>query len=150
MRLTREFHARGGRVTAGSDPGYIYQTWGFAYIGELEMLREAGLTPLEVIKAATYDGARSIYEPIDEQAPMGALREGMLADMVVVPENPLAILKVLYGTGHRRLNRQTNVMETVGGVRWTIKDGIVYDAPALLADVARMVDEQPVERITPP
>ena len=51
-------------------------------------------------------------------------------------------LKVLYGTGHTRLNRATNQLETVGGVRWTIKDGIVFDAPALLEDVAQMVEMQ--------
>nr|WP_234029688.1 amidohydrolase family protein [Erythrobacter sp. THAF29] len=140
--LTREFKNRGGRVTAGSDPGYIYQTWGFAYIGELEMLREAGLTPLEVIQAATINGAREIYDPKGIEPPMGSIAIGKLADLVIVPENPLANLKVLYGTGHTRLDRETNRLETVGGVRWTIKDGIVFDAPKLLEDVARMVDMQ--------
>ena len=140
--LTREFKQRGGRVTAGSDPGYIYQTWGFAYIGELEMLREAGLTPLEVIRAATLDGAREIYEPKGTEPPIGSIAEGKLADLVIVPENPLANLKVLYGTGHIRLNRATNQLETVGGVRWTIKDGIVFDAHKLLEDVAAMVEAQ--------
>ncbi|MEX0342300.1 MAG: amidohydrolase, partial [Erythrobacter sp.] len=40
--LTKDFHDRGGRATAGSDPGSIYQTRRFAYIAELAMLREAG------------------------------------------------------------------------------------------------------------
>ena len=146
FKLTKDFHDRGGRVTAGSDPGYIYQTWGFAYIGELEMLREAGLSPLAVIRAATIDGAREIYEPRGQEPPMGRIAVGQLADLVIVPENPLANLKVLYGTGHTRLNYETGAIEQVGGVRWTIKDGIVYDAPALLADVARMVDEQRAKR----
>ncbi len=140
--LTREFKNRGGRVTAGSDPGYIYQTWGFAYIGELEMLREAGLTPLEVIRAATIDGARELQDPKGGEPAFGSIAEGKLADLVIVPENPLANLKVLYGTGHRRLNRETNQLKTVGGVRWTIKDGIVFDAPALLESVAQMVDAE--------
>ena len=138
--LTRAFKDRGGRVTAGSDPGYIYQTWGFAYIGELEMLREAGLTPLEVIQAATINGAREIYDPKGVEPPFGSIKVGKLADLVIVPENPLSNLKVLYGTGHTRLNRETNQLETVGGVRWTIKDGIVFDAPSLLEDVADMVE----------
>jgi imidazolonepropionase-like amidohydrolase len=146
FRLTKDFHDRGGRVTAGSDPGYIYQTWGFAYIGELEMLREAGLSPLAVIRAATIDGAREIYEPRGTEPPMGRIAVGQLADLVIVPENPLANLKVLYGTGHTRLNYETGAIEQVGGVRWTIKDGIVYDAPALLADVVRMVEQQRAER----
>jgi hypothetical protein len=41
-----------------------------------------------------------------------------------------------------RLNPRTQAVERVGGVRWTIKDGIVYDARALLESVARMVEEQ--------
>ncbi|MEO0464768.1 MAG: amidohydrolase family protein [Pseudomonadota bacterium] len=145
FQLVRDFKARGGRITAGSDPGYIYQTWGFAYVKELEMLREAGLTPLEVIRAATQSGAEEIFEPLGQTPPMGVIREGMLADLVIVPGNPLANLKVLYGTGHRRLNRETNRLETVGGVRWTIKDGIVFDAPALLEDVAAMVAAKKAE-----
>ena len=146
FRLTKDFHDRGGRVTAGSDPGYIYQTWGFAYIGELEMLREAGLSPLAVIRAATLDGAREIYEPRGMQPPMGRIAVGQLADLVIVPENPLANLKVLYGTGHTRMNPETGAVEQVGGVRWTIKDGIVYDAHELLADVAAMAAEQRAAR----
>ncbi|MXO89801.1 amidohydrolase family protein [Pontixanthobacter aquaemixtae] len=139
MRLTNEFKNKGGRVTVGSDPGYIYQTWGFAYIGEFEMLQEAGFAPLEVIQAATMNGADEIYDAKGTPAPFGTIKVGKLADLVIVPENPLANFKTLYGTGHVRLNRETNVRERVGGVRWTIKDGIVYDAHQLLADIEQMV-----------
>jgi len=141
MRLVNEYKNMGGRVTVGSDPGYIYQTWGFSYIQELEMLQEAGFSPLEVIQAATINGAREIFEPRGEEPPFGIVRAGMLADLVIVPGNPLENLKLLYGTGHMRLNPETQRVERVGGVRWTIKDGIVYDAPALLASVERMVAE---------
>ena len=41
-----------------------------------------------------------------------------------------------------RLNDATGKAERVGGVKWTIKDGIVYDAKALMADVAAMVEKQ--------
>jgi hypothetical protein len=70
----------------------------------------------------------------------------MLADMVIVDQNPLQNLKVLYGTGAMRLNDRTNQVERVGGVKWTIKDGIVYDAKQLLADVGAMVEKQKKER----
>ena len=142
MQLTNQFKNKGGRVTVGSDPGYIYQTWGFAYIGEFEMLQEAGFSPLEVIQAATMNGADEIYASKGAAPPFGTIKVGKLADLVIVPENPLENFKTLYGTGHLRLNRESNVLERVGGVRWTIKDGIVYDARALLDDVARMVEEQ--------
>lgn len=63
----------------------------------------------------------------------------MLADLIIVPENPVHNLKVLYGTGAVRLNDATGQAERVGGVKWVIKDGIVYDAKSLLADVREMV-----------
>jgi hypothetical protein len=55
----------------------------------------------------------------------------------------------LYGTGAVRLNDETGLPGRVGGVRYTIKDGIVYDAKQLLADVAKMVAEQKAERGEP-
>ena len=53
---------------------------------------------------------------------------------------PLKNLKVLYGTGAIKLTEENEVVR-VGGVRYTIKDGIIYDAKQLLADVRKMVQE---------
>ena len=47
---------------------------------------------------------------------------------------------MLYGTGTMRLNDATGNFERVGGVKYTIKDGIVYDSQKLLAEVAAMVE----------
>lgn len=141
-RLMNDYKNLGGRVTVGADAGYIWKLWGFSYVEEMEILREAGFAPLEIMRAATSEGAASIYAPKAQLAPFGILKRGMLADLIIVPENPLANLKVLYGTGHRRLNPATNEPERVGGVRYTIKDGIVYDARALLSDVAAMVEAE--------
>ena len=74
------------------------------------------------------------------------MRPGLLADLVIIDENPLHNLKVLYGTGAIRLNDETGKPERIGGVKYTIKDGIIYDAKQLLRDVAEMVDEQKRER----
>ncbi len=142
MRLINDYKNMGGRVTTGTDSGFIWKTYGFAYIEELELLREAGFSPLEVIRSATMWGAKTLYEPKGETPPMGMVKAGLLADLVIVGENPLSNLKVLYGTGHLRLNPQTNRQERVGGVKYTIKDGIVYDAQKLLAEVAASVAEQ--------
>jgi cytosine/adenosine deaminase-related metal-dependent hydrolase len=141
MRLMNDYKNMGGKVTVGSDPGYIYQPWGFSYIGELEMLQEAGFTPLEVVRAATSDGACEIYRPKGRAAPFGTVRPGMLADLVIAPDNPLHNFKTLYGTGFERVGKDGRV-ERIGGVKYTIKDGIIYDARALLADVAAMVEAQ--------
>ena len=59
---------------------------------------------------------------------------------MIVEENPLADLKVLYGTGTIRVTPDNKVVR-VGGVRYTIKDGIVYDAKKLLADVRKIVKD---------
>jgi imidazolonepropionase-like amidohydrolase len=142
FRLLNDYKKLGGRITTGSDSGYIYQTYGFGYINELEMLQEAGFHPLEVIQAATMNGALTLVEPKNGRPEFGMIREGMLADMVIVDQNPLENFKVLYGTGAVKLNDATDQPERVGGVKWTIKDGIAFDARQLLADVAQMVQQQ--------
>jgi imidazolonepropionase-like amidohydrolase len=134
MSFVNDYKNRGGRVTVGSDSGYIYQIYGFGTIQEMEMLREAGFHPLEVIRSATLSGAQAL----GQADRLGTIEPGKLADLVVVAENPLANLKVLYGTGHLRLG-EDGVLRRVGGVRLTIKDGIVYDAAALRAQVRAMV-----------
>ena len=136
MAFLNDYKNHGGRVTTGSDAGYIFKIYGFAYIRELELLREAGFNALEVIQSATINGAQALGME-DE---IGSIRVGKKADLVIVNENPLRNLKVLYGTGHFKLD-DTNKPSRVGGVNYTIKDGIIYDAKALLADVRKMVIE---------
>lgn len=134
MTFVNEYKNRGGRVTTGSDSGYIYQLFGFAYIRELELLREAGFHPLEVIRSATLMGA----EALGMADKIGTVEPGKLADLILVEENPLANLQSLYGTGAIRLSAD-NEIERVGGVKYTIKDGIIYDAKALLKEVREVV-----------
>jgi imidazolonepropionase-like amidohydrolase len=136
MTFVNEYKNRGGRVTTGSDSGFIYQLYGFAYIREMELLRETGFHPLEVIRAATLKGA----EALGREKEIGSVEIGKLADLVLVEENPLANLKVLYGTGAIKLDDNNEVVR-VGGVKYTIKDGIIYDAKKLLEDVKKIVDE---------
>ena len=73
---------------------------------------------------------------------MRLVREGMLADMMIVDQNPLQNFKVLYANGTIRLKDRTGKVERVGGIKWTIKDGIAYDAKKLAADVQAMVEKQ--------
>ncbi|MFN8060911.1 MAG: amidohydrolase family protein [Vicinamibacterales bacterium] len=146
MSFLNDYKNAGGRVTTGTDAGFIYKTYGFSYIEELELLREAGFNPLEIIRSATLYGAQTLSEPKGKPIDFGLVRAGLLADLVIVDENPLENLKVLYGTGAFKLNDQTGKTERVGGVKYTIKDGVVYDARKLLADVAAMVDRQKAER----
>lgn len=135
MTFVNEYKNRGGRVTTGSDSGFIFQLYGFAYIREMELLREAGFHPLEVIRSATLNGAEALG--MDDR--IGSVQIGKLADFVIVDANPLKNLKVLYGTGAVKLTEDNEVIRE-GGVRYTIKDGIIYDAKQLLQDVKTMVD----------
>lgn len=137
MTFINEYKNRGGRVTAGSDSGFIFQLYGFAYIRELELLREAGFHPLEVIRSATLNGAEALG--LDDK--IGVIEPGKLADFILIEENPLENLKVLYGTGAIKL-MGIDEIQRVGGVKYTVKDGIIYDAKQLLADVREMVAEQ--------
>tara|TARA_B100001142_G_C13871023_1_gene476045 strand:+ start:79 stop:531 length:453 start_codon:yes stop_codon:yes gene_type:complete len=137
MTFINEYKNRGGRVTTGSDSGFIYQLYGFAYIRELELLREAGFHPLEIIKAATLNGA----EALGADNMIGSVEVGKFADFVIIEENPLENLKVLYGTGAIKLNNENKVTR-VGGVKYTIKDGIIYNSKKLLEEVKHMVFEE--------
>jgi hypothetical protein len=132
MRWLREYAARGGNITVGSDAGYIYHLYGFATIREMELHQEAGFHPIEVIQQATSNGAKALG-----LVNTGVIRPGFAADLAIVDGNPLHNLKVFYGTGVE-VERDGKI-ERRGGVRFTIKQGIVFDAQALLADVRKMV-----------
>ncbi len=134
MSFLNDYKNHGGRVTTGSDSGYIYKVYGFGYIRELELLQEAGFHPLEVLQAATLNGAEALGMA-DE---IGSIEVGKKADLLVVSENPLANFKLLYGTGHYRL-LEDGTPGHVHGLRYTIKDGIVYASDELLEDVRNIV-----------
>jgi imidazolonepropionase-like amidohydrolase len=136
----REFERRGGLVGAGEDAGFIYQMYGFGLIRELELHQEAGFHPLKVIQHATGNNARIL----GQQENLGRVRAGFAADLIVVNGNPLENFKVLYPTGIEEI-RDGKAVKT-GGVEWTIKDGIPYHGPTLLAEIKQMVARARAER----
>jgi len=140
MTFINEYKNRGGRIATGSDSGFIFQLYGFAYIREMELLREAGFHPLEIIRSATLNGAEALG--ISDET--GSIEIGKSADFVIVEENPLQNFKVLYGTGAIKLNEDNEVVR-VGGVKYTIREGVIYDAKQLLREVKKMVDEAKIK-----
>jgi len=139
MKAVHDFAKMGGIVGVGEDAGYIYMLYGFSLIREMELHMEAGFHPLDVIQNATLNNARILGKE-DE---LGRIREGYLADLILVDGNPIENLKFLYPTGV--LVRENNEFRVKGGVKWTIKDGILYRAPSLLEDVKRLVAQARAE-----
>jgi hypothetical protein len=135
MHYVRLYHMKGGRLTAGSDEGGI---GGIALIRELELLQEAGLHPIDVIKVATTN-ATSV---IGLENGCG-IRVGCRADLAIVNGNPLDNFKVMYGRGYGVAGLVPRSEQwRHGGVTWTIKDGIVFDAQALLREAEWYVEQE--------
>ncbi|MFQ5790812.1 MAG: amidohydrolase family protein [Acidobacteriota bacterium] len=133
MAYVNEFKNRGGRVTTGTDAGNSFTLYGFSNVREMELLERAGFHTLEVIRSATLESARALGE-----SDRGWLRPGYVADLIVVEGNPVGNLKVLYATGTPVWDEEGNESRR-GGVRYTIIDGVVYDAKQVLGEVAEMV-----------
>jgi imidazolonepropionase-like amidohydrolase len=158
MDAVREFASKGGLVTTGDDAGYIYSMYGFGIARELELHEEAGFHPLEVIEHATWNGAKLIG--MDDR--LGKVREGFIADLLVVNGNPLENLKLLnpYGTEVMMVNGRIRPNDAPigpgdrvqnvhgGGIEWTIKEGIPYHVPTLMREVKEMVGRARAERHT--
>ncbi len=157
MGLLREYANKGGLITVGDDAGFIYNLYGFGMVREMELLQEAGFHPLEVIRQATVNGAKMLG--LDDR--LGRVREGYIADLLVVNGNPLDDLRVLnpYGTdvltvGGKPVSnyapltgaeRDAKVVRG-GGIEWTIKEGVPYHVPTLMREVKEMVAKARVER----
>jgi len=135
MKAVRDFAGKGGLVGAADDAGFIYTLYGFSFLSELELLQEAGFHPLDVVQCATANNARIL----GMEDRLGRVRTGFLADLILIDENPLRNFKYLYPTGVLDI-RDGRLVER-GGVKWTIKDGIVYSAPVLLEEVRDMVSK---------
>lgn len=133
MNALRGFGRRGGVIGVGEDAGFIYQLYGFGLVREMELHEEAGFSTIKVIQHATSNNAKIL----GEESRLGRVKVGYTADLIVVDGNPLENLKVLYPTGVEQIVDGRAVRK--GGVKWTIKDGIPYDAVQMLADVKAIV-----------
>ena len=112
MRFVNEYKNRGGRVGTGSDSGYIYKLYGFALHPRDGAAAGGGLPSARGDPRGDAERGRGARA---WQTSVGSIEPGKLADLVVVEENPVANLKVLYGTGAIKLNDANDVVR-VGGV----------------------------------
>jgi hypothetical protein len=118
MQFERAFVKAGGLLLAGCDPtGYGGILPGFGDQRGIELLVEAGFTPVEAIHIATQNGA--IY--LGQQEHIGGVAEGRAADLVVLDGNPV------------------QKIDDVERVETVFKDGVGYDPAKLRASVAGLV-----------
>ncbi|WP_406078674.1 amidohydrolase family protein [Micromonospora sp. NBC_00858] len=86
LRVLHEMHRSGVRILAGTDAsGIAFGYPGFALHDELALLVEAGFTPMEALQAATREPARHL----GLEHSLGTIRQGHLADLVILDANPL-------------------------------------------------------------
>ncbi|HKW62643.1 MAG TPA: amidohydrolase family protein [Candidatus Acidoferrum sp.] len=118
LEFEREFVKQGGMLLAGLDPtGYGGVIAGFGDQREVELLVEAGFTPVEAIHIATSNGAEFLGE-LDKT---GTLATGKQADLVVLDGDPSGSIKDI------------EKVETV------FKDGVGYDSAKLIESVRGLV-----------
>ncbi len=135
MKWVKTYHERGGLLTAGSDEGEI---GGIALIRELELMQEAGIHPIDVIKVATTNATQALG-----MSSGCGVRVGCRADLAVVNGNPIDNFKVMYGRGYGFYGVVPRSEQWKhGGVAWTIRDGIAFDAQALLREAEWYIEQE--------
>jgi imidazolonepropionase-like amidohydrolase len=110
--LTKVWEA-GIPVVMGTDAGNIGTLHGPSVFREMALMREAGLTPLQVLRSATLNGARALRK----EGELGTVDAGKLADLVILNGDPLADLANL-SRAHR-----------------VVKNGVVFDPRVLMESV---------------
>jgi len=138
MKWVKYYFDHGGRLIAGTDTAFIYALFGFAMIRELELFQEAGIHPIDVIKIATTNA----HKTLGNTDLANGIRQGAPADIAIIDGNPLDNFKVMYGTGVNRYSADGLKVTHGGGVKWTIKNGVLFDSGELLKDVEEYVKEQ--------
>ncbi len=114
MKLEYEFAQAGGLLLAGPDPtGNGGTLPGFGDQREIELLVEAGFSPVEAIRIATLNGATYM----GKQNEIGSIAAGKNADLVVINGNP------------------ASKIEDVEKVEIVFKDGVGYDSAKLFESV---------------
>ena len=118
MRMERAFVRAGGLLVAGTDPtGAGGVVAGYSDQRQVELLVEAGFTPVEAIAIATLNGARFM----GRETRIGSIARGKQADLVLIAGNPSATIADI------------RKIDTV------FKKGVGYDPGKLIASVRGQV-----------
>jgi imidazolonepropionase-like amidohydrolase len=121
MQFERDFVKAGGLLMAGCDPtSYGGVLPGYGDQRGLELLVEAGFTPIEAIHIATQNGATYL----GESDQIGSIAAGKAADLVVIAGDP------------------TKNIDDVENVQLVFKDGIGFDPAKLIQSVQGLVGQR--------
>jgi imidazolonepropionase-like amidohydrolase len=107
--LISALHESGAGLLLGSDAPQVFNVPGFSIHHEMQLMREAGLSPFEVLQTGTVNPARFF----DAENDWGQVREGMRAELLLVEGNPLNDLE--------NVSRIRGVMTPTG---WLSRDAI--------------------------
>jgi imidazolonepropionase-like amidohydrolase len=114
MDLEKKFFEAGGLLLVGTDPtGYGGVVAGYSNLRAIELLVEAGLSPLDALRVATFNGARYL----EREGDLGTVEIGKIADLVIVDGDP------------------SSQIQDIRNITIVFKDGIGYDSRQLFASV---------------
>jgi len=121
MKLEKQFSDEGGVLVAGTDPtGIGNVVAGFGSLREVELLVDAGFTPVQAIKVASLNGARLLGVDKD----LGSIEPGKIADLVVIDGDPASSI------------------QEIENVETVFKSGVGYDSSVLIDSVRGCVGIQ--------
>lgn len=100
LQFVGRVHDAGGKIVVGSHTWVPYAELGFAYFREMELLQEAGMSPMEIIQGATLINAGFLR--IAER--LGSVEEGKLADLVLIEGDPLKDISAMRNVKRVMLN----------------------------------------------
>src|SRR4051794_39438518 len=98
-------------IAAGTDAGNIGTIHGPSLFREFQLMKEAGLTPMQILQCATANAARFFGGPIGDE--IGAIEAGKRADLVLLNSDP------------------TTDINNAADVQKVIKDGVLYTPQTL-------------------
>jgi len=114
MALEKKFFDAGGLLLVGTDPtGYGGVIAGYSNFRAIELLVEAGLSPLEAIQVATLNGAKYL----ETEDKLGTIEVGKIADLLIIDGRP-----------------DLNITD-VRKIEIVFKDGVGYDSLKLFDSV---------------
>src|SRR6266481_3710013 len=106
----------GVTIAAGTDAGNIGTIHGPALFREFQLMKEAGLTPMQILQCATVNAAKLFG--VETGAHIGKIDNGYLADLVILKSNPV------------------DDIAHASDIDGVIKNGVLYTSSALTNDLA--------------